>query len=60
MKSPEKYMKKNAEKMDTVQRSVNIKVEHQEFIEAKNFNLSEMVRDLIDDIMSKMKKDKSA
>lgn len=60
MKTIEKYMKKNAEKMNAVQTSVSIESKQKDFVDANNLNLSEMVRDMLSSMMNASKPRKSA
>lgn len=56
MQKLEKYKKRAPIKGDSVLTSVNIEVKHKTFILSNNLNLSEMVRDMLDAIMGKIKK----
>lgn len=51
MKSLKDYVKKNSEKMETRVKSVNLLTSQCEYIEEKNLNLSEIVRDMLTDFI---------
>ena len=53
----QKYIKsEKPEKLDSVNRSVNIERTHQDFLNNNNLNLSKLVRDFLDSIMKGEKK----
>lgn len=56
MKSPEKYMRENTEKLDLTSTSVSIEKDQKKFVEDNNLNLSKMTRDMIKDFMNEAKK----
>lgn len=60
MKDLGKYKKTKDDKEKIVISSVAIKVKHKIFIAASDFNLSEMFRDFLDDIMKKDSEKKSS
>ena len=47
-----KYQKNRIEKLDAVQTSVSIERRHKVFLEQKNLNLSQIVRDALDYLMT--------
>lgn len=59
MKDIKDYIK-NDIKSECAPTSVNIRIRHSEFLKKYNLNLSEMVRDMIDSAMDRMKDKKRA
>jgi hypothetical protein len=52
MKNLSEYIKKSKlEKLECVQTSVNIGLQHRQFISKYNLNLSEIVRDILDSMI---------